>query len=101
MSTSVYWCWNGNVVTSTSPVGGSTTFSKPLFWGWRGFAKDSYCCQGQSQWHLNRIGMWSTQVDNEWYTDCVRNEMHLYGNGTYTTNPGAWQLENPFGPPAC
>jgi hypothetical protein len=84
MSTTVDWCWDGNVVTWQT---NSTTHGEGCC-GWVGFgySTDSYCCVGQWEWHLNRVGTWLHWRGATPF--CVRNEMHLYGDGHYTTNPG-------------
>jgi len=100
LNTSVTWCWNGSVVTSISPTGGSTHYHvgscgllQSCSFG--GYDMDSYCCVGQYTWHLNRIAaidIYTSSGGGEYDAACLRNELYLHGDGSYSTNPGNWYL---------
>lgn len=92
LSTTVTWCWNGSVVTSISPTGGNTTYevNGDGSWFFNEWDKWSYCCVGQAQWHMNKIAEFFHNGDPPFLHACLRNELRLNGNGTYSTNPGNW-----------
>ena len=86
MRTEVFWCWDGRVVTTASP---STSHGEDWRYLWEGLTTDSYCCVGQSTWSLTRVGRWENVFVSNAHL-CVRNELHLNGNGSYSTNPGEY-----------
>jgi hypothetical protein len=93
VSTWLVFCWTGTSVYSVTPTGGSTTASSASNWILNDWDQWSYCCVGQSAWHMYKIAdfaLWEP-AGPPWLNDCLRNELHLYGNGTYSSNPGHWQ----------
>jgi hypothetical protein len=95
MATSATWCWNGGYVTSVSPAGGSTYQSAGGWYAGAYFQKTSaarwsYCCVGWADYTINKTGRWV--CTSEWWTCqstylCVRNNMHFYADGHYSTAP--------------
>lgn len=80
MDSSIYWCWDGSVVTSVAP---STSHQAAFNWIWAGLIIDNRCCVGNSTWNMTRVGKFIGS-----YNLCIRNEVHLNGDGSFSTNPG-------------
>jgi hypothetical protein len=91
VSTSVLFCWNGSAVTYIWPTGGSTSAGAGESFYLQDWDRWSYCCVGHWEWHMDKIANFTIVTSRlTWRHDCLRNELHLYGNGTYSTNPGWW-----------
>lgn len=86
LRTETYWCYNGTNVTSASP---STTHQDPWNYSWDGLIVNSYGYVNTPNWDMVRVGRWRWIFDYN-VKFCIRNEMHLNGNGTYSTNPAEY-----------
>ena len=91
VATALYFCYNGGAITYMTPTGGNTQYGIGSGFGLVDWDQWTYCCLGNYHWSMHKIADFVTYLDFGLFRhDCVKNEIHLYGNGTVIYNSGWW-----------